>query len=72
LSTANKDAFFNKEHQVKTKKPGLEEAAFRVIVSQEVTERESKTAKLRELRLQKEAEQPPEPEKPKRGRASKK
>ena len=71
MTTADKDTFFNKDHHVKAKKPGQEEPAFRAIMTREGIERENKTAKLRELRLQREAEQPPEP-KSKRGRSAKK
>ncbi|WP_454848697.1 hypothetical protein [Rhizobium binxianense] len=66
MSDARGDNFFNKG---KTPRKTADEPAYRVITDQEAAARENKTAKLRELRLQKEAEQP-EPVKP--GRGSKK
>jgi hypothetical protein len=63
MSDARGDNFFNKS---KTSRKAADEPAYRQITDQETAARENKTAKLRELRLQKEAEQP-EPAKPRRG-----
>lgn len=66
MSDVHGDNIFSKS---KTPRKPADEPAYRVITDQETAARENKTAKLRELRLKKEAEQP-EPVKP--GRSSKK
>lgn len=54
MANAYEENIFKKGNATKK----AEEPAHRVITDQESAEREAKTAKLRELRLQREAEQP--------------
>jgi hypothetical protein len=51
-----KDTFFKPEKANKSEKSAAENAAFRAIADEELTSRLKKTARLKELRLQKEAE----------------
>jgi hypothetical protein len=51
-----KDTFFKPEKTGKTEKSAAENAAFRAIADEELVARLKKTARLKELRLQKEAE----------------
>lgn len=51
-----KDTFFKPEKAGKIEKSAAENAAFRTIADEELVARLKKTARLKELRLQKEAE----------------
>lgn len=72
MPAATKDAFFSKDHEAKAKKNGAEDTGFRSIAESEAAAREVKTAKLRELRLQREAAEPSAPAKVKSARVASK
>lgn len=66
MAPPNKDNLFGSKKQASLAKANQLDSAVKEILASEQTLRERKTARLRELRLKKEAqEQPPEP-KPKR------
>ena len=66
MAPPNKDNLFGSKKQASLAKANQLDSAVKEILASEQTLRERKTARLRELRLEKEAqEQPPEP-KPKR------
>jgi len=65
---ANKDTLFKPRGTSAETKAATTDKAFRDIVETEARMREAKTARLREARLARDAQQPPAPEQPKKTR----
>jgi len=66
-----KDTLFRTKGTSAENKAATTDRAFREIVEAEARTREAKTARLRQARLEKEAQEPTTPEKPKKSRKSK-
>ena len=66
-----KDNLFRKKGTSAENKAATTDKAFRDIVEAEARSRDAKTARLRQARLEKEAQEPVVPEKPKKSRKSK-
>lgn len=58
--TATKDEFFNPTKLSARDKAAATDHTARAIIAAETSQREKKTEKLRQLRLQREADQPPQ------------
>jgi len=66
-----KDNLFRKKGTSAENKAATTDKAFRDIVEAEARSRDAKTARLRQARLEKEAQEPVVPEKPKKSRKPK-
>jgi len=66
-----KDNLFKKKGTSAENKAATTDKAFREIIDAEARSREAKTARLRQARLEKEAQEPVTPEAPKKTRKSK-